>query len=106
MPFLKKELVETVLEKIETGIDIVMPETSAGLEPLCAVYSKRCLPHIERQMDEGNLKVLDFYDKVRTREISPEEMREHDPDNLSPFNINTQEKFELALAKLEEMKGA
>jgi molybdopterin-guanine dinucleotide biosynthesis protein A len=105
MPFLNVDLVR-FLGSFADDYDVVVPVNPKGFEPLHAFYSKNCLPHIERQMDEGNLKVLDFYDKVRTREIRPEEMREHDPDNLSPFNINTQEKFELALAKLEEMKGA
>jgi len=29
--------------------------------PSCAVYSKRCLPVIQAQIEQGNLKVTDFY---------------------------------------------
>jgi molybdopterin-guanine dinucleotide biosynthesis protein A len=41
MPFLKKEVVKTIIGGIEPGMDVIIPETAAGLEPLCAVYSKR-----------------------------------------------------------------
>ena len=40
-PFLKKELIECVVSRIEPGMDLILPETQAGSEPLCAVYSKK-----------------------------------------------------------------
>jgi molybdopterin-guanine dinucleotide biosynthesis protein A len=32
-PFLKKEMVQTIVDAIDSGVDIVIPETSAGMEP-------------------------------------------------------------------------
>lgn len=98
-PFLKKELVETVLEKIENGIDIVMPETSAGLEPLCAVYSKRCLQSAEHHLEQNKCKIQRALRKHRTKTISEKVLREKDPELLSFFNVNTHED----LARAEEM---
>ena len=88
-PFLKKELVETVIEGIEPGMDVVIPETSAGLEPLCAVYSKRCLKPIEQELIRKKLKIQNFFKKLRVKKIPEEILVKIDPDLTSFFNINT-----------------
>ena len=51
-PFLKRELVKTLVEQIENNTDIIMPETAAGFEPLCAIYSKRCLKQAEQHLKD------------------------------------------------------
>lgn len=88
-PFLKKELIETILDCIEERTDVCIPETSAGIEPICAVYSKRCLKPIERQIADHDLKIRHFFQKVRVTKISEKILREKDPDLVSFFNINT-----------------
>ena len=98
-PFLKKELIETVLEKMEDDIDIVMPETSAGLEPLCAVYSKRCLQSAGHHLEQNKCKIQRALRKHRTRFVSEKVLREKDPELLSFFNVNTPEDLD----KAEEM---
>ena len=103
MPFLNVELIR-YLSEFASEYDLVLPMSRNGLEPLHAFYSRNCLPQIERQLNEGNWKVIDFFDKVNIREVTVDEMLEHDPGELSHFNINTQEKYELAVAKLEEME--
>ena len=98
-PFLKKEMVETVIGKIEPQIDIVIPETAAGLEPLCAVYSKRCLNSAQHHLEQKKLKVIKAFRKSRIKTISEKVLREIDPDLQSFFNINTAED----LKRAEEM---
>ncbi len=88
-PFLKKELVETILDSINQHIDVIVPETSAGLEPLCAVYSKKCLKPMEQNLVKQKLKIQRFYQKVRTKKIPEKDLRQKDPDLISFFNINT-----------------
>jgi len=89
IPFLKKELVETLVNAIEPGIDIVIPETSQGFEPLCAVYSKRCFKSLEAQLVENELKIQQVFQKVRVKRISEDILRKSDPDLRSFCNINT-----------------
>jgi molybdopterin-guanine dinucleotide biosynthesis protein A len=98
-PFLKKELVETVIGKIESHIDIVMPETSAGFEPLCAAYSKRCLQPAQHHLEQEKLKIIKTFRKSRIKTISEKVLRKIDPDLQSFFNINTPED----LKRAEEM---
>lgn len=98
-PFLKKELIETLIENIEQKIDIVMPETAAGFEPLCAIYSKRCLKPAEQHLKENKLKIQWAFRGNRIKNIPENILRKKDPDLVSFFNINTP----LDLEKAEEM---
>jgi molybdenum cofactor guanylyltransferase len=91
IPFLKKELVETILNHMEPGVDIVIPETSKGFEPLCSVYSKKCLKPIEQQLVKQELKIRNVFQKVRVKKLPETILRENDPDLLSFSNINTPE---------------
>jgi len=97
IPFIKRELIEILLEHVEPGIDIVIPETSKGLEPLCSVYSKRCFKPIEEQLEKQSLKIQRVFQKVRVKKISEDMLRTIDPDLVSFSNINTPD--DLAMAK-------
>ena len=87
-PFLKKEIVETVIGNIEAVIDMVVPETASGLEPLCAAYSKRCLNPAQQHLEQDKLKIIKAFRKYRIKTISEKVLREKDPDLQSFFNIN------------------
>ena len=98
-PFLKKELVEILVEHIEQKIDIIMPETAAGFEPLCAIYSKRCLKPAEDHLKANKLKIQWAFRSNRIKNIPENQLRTVDPELRSFFNINTPED----LARAEEM---
>jgi molybdenum cofactor guanylyltransferase len=98
IPFIKKEMIEMILDRIEPSIDIVIPETSKGLEPLCSVYSKRCFNPIEEQLEKKSFKIQRIFQKVRVQKIPEEMLRNIDPDLVSLYNINTLED----LAKAEQ----
>ncbi len=100
-PFLKKELVETILKEIDKDPDVAIPETSKGLEPLCAVYSKRCLQGVERNLLKENYRIRDLLNRWRTIKVSEKRLRRADPDLLSFFNINTPEDLERATELLK-----
>ena len=88
-PFLKKELITTIIDALEPRIDIIIPETDKGFEPLCAVYSKACLKPIEQQLIANELKIQKFFRKVRVKTLSEKSLRGSDPDLVSFFNVNT-----------------
>ncbi|MCP4689728.1 MAG: molybdenum cofactor guanylyltransferase [Desulfobacterales bacterium] len=90
-PFLKKEMVETVVESIVPHVDIVIPETSLGREPLCAAYSKRCLESIEGRLSRRVFKIQGFFRKMKVKKIHEKRLRAVDPGLKSFFNINTPE---------------
>ena len=119
-PFIKPALIEIILKEIDTKSDIIVPETEKGLQPLCAAYSRQCLPMIEKLLrqeataarsvpNSGNkrvlnqgLKILNIYDTVRVKKIPEKRFRAVDPELLSFFNVNTPEDFVLAEQILSE----
>ncbi|MBU1611206.1 MAG: molybdenum cofactor guanylyltransferase, partial [Proteobacteria bacterium] len=55
MPFLQPGLVQSLLAEVDGEADVVIPLKENGrVEPLCAVYSKSCLPHIKKQLEGGD----------------------------------------------------
>jgi len=100
-PFLCKELVYCLLDNVKPDLDIVIPCTDAGFEPLCAVYSKRCLAPIEQQLMRKKLKIETLFKKIRLKKILGPTLRQADPDLLSFININTPQDLERA----QRLKG-
>ena len=119
-PFIKTALIEALLKEIDAKSDIIVPETEKGLQPLCAVYTKQCLPIIEKQLRQEatvsrsdadsskkrvlnhGLKILNIYDTVRVKRIPEQHLLAIDPDLLSFFNVNTPEDFVRAEQILSE----
>jgi molybdopterin-guanine dinucleotide biosynthesis protein A len=88
-----------------TGVDVVIPSTPDGLEPLHAVYRREaCLPVIHSALENGNLKMTAWLPEVSVRIVLPEEVAHFDPHGLAFWNLNTPEDFRQAeeRARLEE----
>jgi molybdopterin-guanine dinucleotide biosynthesis protein A len=90
MPFLNKELISHLV-RLSPGYDIVIPRTDDGLQPLHAVYSQKCLPFIEDLLSKGNLKILDFFHRVKKKEVPAGEITSLDPSLSSFLNLNSPE---------------
>jgi len=95
-PFLKKEMIQVILDAIEPNQDIIVPRTRMGFEPLCAAYSRRCLKPAQRQLETGRLKIQGLFENLRVNQIPETRLREVDPDLESFFNINTPQDLEKA----------
>ncbi len=90
MPFLNKSLIRHLMG-LAPGYDIVIPQTADGLQPLHAIYSLKCLPFMEELLRQNNLKIIDFFPKVKKRIVPPEEILPFDPAFASFMNVNTPE---------------
>lgn len=95
MPYLNPGLIERLLA-VPGDVDVVVPESDRGLEPLHAVYARTCLAAIEACAKRGAWKVSDFYAGLRV-----ERMRVRDADwqvdGRSPFlNANTPDEWRTA----------
>lgn len=103
-PFLKREVIETVLNKIDPDVEAIIPELSVGLEPLCAVYARKSLPRIERQLAKNSFKIQLAFKKSRIKTVSEKHFRKNDPELMSFFNINSPEDLDRANRLLENLK--
>ena len=90
-PFLKREMIDIILKNIDPDTDIVMPQTSMGMEPLCAVYSKNCLKPAELHLKQDKLKIQLALSRCRMKKLPESVLREVDPELVSFFNVNCPE---------------
>ena len=106
MPFLNLELLRYMV-KMAPGFDVVIPRIGDEMEPLHAVYSRKCIGPMEDLIKQGNLKVTGFFDSVKVRYVGEEELDRFDPEHLSFFNINTEADLKRArmLAARETTQG-
>ncbi len=88
MPFLDEGIIRYLISQTD-DYDVVVPSLSCGLEPLHAVYSRRCLRYIKKFMDQNSLQVNALYRKVKVKKIAGEKIKTFDPHLKSFFNINT-----------------
>ena len=91
MPFIKKELIVAILKKIDDRMDAIIPETSSGLEPLCAVYAKKSLNAIEKHLSQKKFKIQRVFRQDRIKKVKETVLRKIDPQLNSFFNINRPE---------------
>jgi molybdopterin-guanine dinucleotide biosynthesis protein A len=104
MPFASAKLIEAATRlMVEEEADIVIPrlpaqneagKRSEGYEPLHAVYRRAtCLPAIEAALGADEWKVIAWFPRVNVRVLTPEELKQIDPDGLAFWNVNTPEEF-------------
>ena len=101
MPFLNVDLLRHMLS-LRKGCDAVVPVVDGRPEPTHAVYYRGCLSSIESRLQADDLKITRFFDEVRVRYVTQEEIAGFDPEYLSFFNVNTQEDLDRALTLAAE----
>ena len=107
MPFLNPDLLAFEREKLmETKADIVIPETSSGLEPFHAVYRRStCLEPVKSALDAGKWRVDAWFYQIKLLALTSEEMRRYDPHLVSFWNVNTPEDLSHAQKMAIEIKS-
>jgi molybdopterin-guanine dinucleotide biosynthesis protein A len=98
MPFLTAGFLAR-LAAIEDA-DLVIPRSARGYEPLCAIYTRACLPDIRARLARGALEASTLPQSVRIAEIGPGELG---VDERVFVNVNTPHDYERA-KRLTEMK--
>lgn len=100
MPFIQEKVILYLKEQID-NYDVVVPQTSRGLEPLHAFYSKNCIQPIYHCLNEGRLRIIDFFREVKVRVVDEHEFKGLDISTQSLINLNTPEEYEKYFAGKE-----
>lgn len=97
MPFLNPAIIRRLAEYGRQA-DVVIPKLATGLQPMHAVYSKACLPHLEQMARAQQFKVQGLAEVpgLTVKLIPEKDFLDVDPQLLSFFNINTPADFEFA----------
>lgn len=106
-PFVNAAVVRAIVE-FAPDADVVMARLSTGLEPMQAVYSKQCLPHLEAMARSGNLRLQDLPERpgLHVRYVEEEFLRRIDPSLVSFLNLNRPADVELARKLLTQGGGS
>jgi molybdopterin-guanine dinucleotide biosynthesis protein A len=94
MPLVDPRLFHALLS-FSQGYDVVVPVHDGGfIEPLCGLYSRKALPHLEQnlQRQSYSLQQFIFSSKSRLMETGPE-LDFFRSDIF--FNVNTKDNFDL-----------
>lgn len=96
-PFLNQNLVAKLISFLSPDDDVLIPiRKNKRYEPLCAVYSKRCLPFIEKNINNEILQIIRFFPEVNVHAVDVEILQQHDNDLESFINVNTPEELSKA----------
>jgi molybdopterin-guanine dinucleotide biosynthesis protein A len=93
MPFLNRDFIQHMVNQTDK-YDIVVPKSSEGLQPLHAIYSRRCLPVIKKLIDDDQLKITGFYRGFKILEIPEDVIKSYDPEEKMFINVNTRNDLE------------
>jgi molybdopterin-guanine dinucleotide biosynthesis protein A len=98
MPFLSPGLLSYLIDA-GRGVDIAIPRTARGYEPLCATYSSRCADEFTRLIEQQRftLSEVAMIPGLIVREIGPDELGPFGPTEVLFFNINTSDDYARAL---------
>jgi molybdopterin converting factor small subunit len=61
---------------------------------------------LHEQLERSELRPISLYPKVRTREISEDEVRRFDPEGLSFLNMNTPQDYQAAVDRWRSRKSS
>jgi molybdopterin-guanine dinucleotide biosynthesis protein A len=95
MPFASSSLLQAGSRLLnEENVDVVIPRSDQGYEPLHAIYRRQtCLPAVEASIEADQWKVIAWFPDVKVRAFTPDEIRLHDPSGMAFWNVNTPEDF-------------
>jgi molybdopterin-guanine dinucleotide biosynthesis protein A len=93
MPFVNPTVLSAERDLLlESGADLVIPQSADGLEPFHAVYRRAtCLPAIEAALKAGKQRVDSWFEQVKLVYLTQEEIGRLDPLERAFFNVNTPE---------------
>jgi len=100
MPFISRDLVDQMLSLVGEH-DAFVPHSDRGIEPLHAIYSKRCLKTMEWCIENGDMSVHSMLKHTNVRFVQADLFC--DP-YIAFTNINTADDYEKALRILSSVK--
>ena len=101
IPLINREVIRILIDEMETDYDVIVPASGTFFQPLCAIYSRRCIPFIENMLRRGFMKTDRLYAEVRLKTVSYNRFLESDPELSCFFNVNTPEDLTKAEALIQ-----
>lgn len=92
-PFVDKDIIEKLMEQLDSEADVIAARSPSGLEPLCAIYKRSVLPKAKEMLQQGNHRLTHLLESLHTHSVifESEEMF---------FNLNHPDEYNKALRLL------
>ncbi len=75
LPLYRRDLGEKLVEAMTPDYDVVIPKTPDGRQhPLCAVYSKSCLPVFESDLKVGGFKLMRALEHLSVKYVEVDDL--------------------------------
>lgn len=103
MPYVSVPLLRHM---VALDAEIVIPRSSRGLEPLCAIYARSCAGAIRQRIERGELEATRLPEGLRVEEIGAGALEAFGPDGLLFANVNTPHDYERARTIVEPSSRA
>jgi len=93
MPLMSGRFLEYI-KNWEQNFDVLLPKYNGYIEPLAGIYSKNCLPIIEKNLRDNKLSIRDFLKEVKMQLIDESLINRNFPNKNIFYNINYQKDLE------------
>jgi molybdopterin-guanine dinucleotide biosynthesis protein A len=97
LPFITARLLDLLKTLVEGGDALVPLDKGGFLQPLCALYSPRCLTAAIELINSGHRAPRLLFDKVRTRVVSFAEITHLDGAERFFYDLDTLDDYHRAL---------
>jgi len=104
MPFLNPGIIRGMIGLVE-DYDVVIPCIHSRLEPLHAIYSKKCIPFVQDLLLKASLRILDLFDQVKVKKVSEEFLAKFDPEFRFIMNVNSPNDLQKAIEMADVRKA-
>lgn len=95
VPFINMELVEYLINSLG-DYESVVPQIDSYLQPLAAVYDRKCLPVLAACLQENRVKLIRIFEELNARVIGREELEKFGIVEEIFLNVNDIEALNLA----------
>ena len=96
MPFVTTRFLKFLLDQ-GRDVELGIPRSAAGYQPLCASYQRACAAVVERQINSGTRQMADLIHHADTQTLSSNHLARFDPYGTLFFNVNTPSDYARAL---------
>lgn len=100
MPFLNEKVIAHMVSLVGSH-DVIIPRIEGRLEPLHAIYSRKCLPHVKDLIANQDLAIINLFPQISLLEVPQRDLEVFDPAFHFIVNINTPEDLQKAQRMVE-----
>ncbi len=99
-PFISPAFIQRIVALLDEYA-VAIPKANGRYHPLCAAFSKKVLPDIEKMLDRGERRMGLLIELITNRDVLPDEWIDIDPQSKCLCNLNNPEDYALALKEAD-----